>query len=197
MDGASQPEELIHEAARLGIPHLGLADRDSVYGLVQAHKAAADTGVHLVCGATLTVQDHPAVTLLVQNMTGWSRLCRLLTVGRAGQDKGWAKVTVEDLAAHSAGLFCLLRPGWSREMASWVGEAFGDRVRVVDLDQQIEIVRRRGRRPGVDTTRVDGGGRLEAPHEEQHQQQPSTAGRYMCLSGPFHGRSSRKSASKP
>ncbi|HTR50828.1 MAG TPA: error-prone DNA polymerase [Kofleriaceae bacterium] len=55
LEGASHPEELIEEAHRLGLRSLALADRDGVYGMIRAHVKAKELGVHLVCGAQLTV----------------------------------------------------------------------------------------------------------------------------------------------
>jgi error-prone DNA polymerase len=141
LDGASQPNELVEAAARAGVAHLGLCDRDSVYGLVQAHKSASEQGVHLVCGAHLTVglESDPlssgaapaaGVALLVSERVGWSNLCRLLTLGRAAQPKGRSRVSVGALAERSAGLFCVVRPGWSAEAAAPLREAFGARLSV-------------------------------------------------------------------
>ena len=67
LDGASQPAELIEAAAKAGVEHLGLADRDGVYGLVQAHVAAKEHGIHLLAGATVTVIGQPAVVLYPEN----------------------------------------------------------------------------------------------------------------------------------
>jgi len=55
LEGASHAEELVEEAHRLGIGSLALTDRDGVYGMVRAHVKARDLGVHLICGAQLTV----------------------------------------------------------------------------------------------------------------------------------------------
>ncbi|MBV8761362.1 MAG: PHP domain-containing protein, partial [Deltaproteobacteria bacterium] len=55
LEGASHAEELVEEAHRLGIRSLALTDRDGVYGMVRAHVKAKELGVHLVCGAQLTV----------------------------------------------------------------------------------------------------------------------------------------------
>ena len=131
LDGASQPEELVSASAEAGIGHLGLVDRDSVYGLVQAHKRASETGVHLVCGATLTVRDRPAVVVLVEDRQGWSNLCRLLTAGRENEQKGRSSLPVPALLEHSGHLTCLLRSGWTREAAGDLREAFGDRLGIL------------------------------------------------------------------
>ncbi|MBW1879288.1 MAG: PHP domain-containing protein, partial [Deltaproteobacteria bacterium] len=44
LEGASHPEELVEAAARAGVSHLGVVDRDGVYGLVRAHKVAREQG---------------------------------------------------------------------------------------------------------------------------------------------------------
>jgi error-prone DNA polymerase len=130
LDGASQPAELVEAAAAAGATHLGLADRDAVYGLVQAHKAAQEHGVHLLCGATITVIGRPAVVLHAESLAGWRSLCHLITHARADVTKGTAQVDVAMVAAHSEGLQCLLRPGWTGEHAEPLRDAFGDRLGV-------------------------------------------------------------------
>jgi len=55
LEGASHPDELIEEAHRLGLPSIALTDRDGVHGIVRAHVKARALGVHLICGAQLTV----------------------------------------------------------------------------------------------------------------------------------------------
>src|SRR5215207_3025890 len=55
LEGASHPEELVEEAHRLGLRSIALTDRDGVYGMVRAHVKARDLGVHLICGAELTI----------------------------------------------------------------------------------------------------------------------------------------------
>src|SRR5512139_800706 len=55
LEGASHPEELVEEAHRLGMRSIAITDRDGVYGMVRAHVKAKELGIHLVCGAQLTV----------------------------------------------------------------------------------------------------------------------------------------------
>ncbi len=55
LEGASHSEELVEEAHRLGVRSIAITDRDGVYGMVRAHVKAKELGVHLVCGAQLTV----------------------------------------------------------------------------------------------------------------------------------------------
>ena len=140
LDGGSQPHELIEAAAAGGVGHLALADRDCIYGLVQAHKAARDLELHLISGATVTVTGRPAVVLLAEDRKGWQNLCRLLTVARGGdlpddpavgwRGKGRVGIDARVLAEFSEGLTCILRYGWSGTWAELLREAFGDRLAV-------------------------------------------------------------------
>ena len=55
LEGASHPEELVEEAHRIGIRSIAITDRDGVYGMVRAHVKAKELGMHLICGAQITV----------------------------------------------------------------------------------------------------------------------------------------------
>src|SRR4051794_14496103 len=44
LDGASHPEELVEEAARLGIEALAVTDHDGFYGIVRFAEAAREVG---------------------------------------------------------------------------------------------------------------------------------------------------------
>lgn len=55
LEGASQPDELIEEAHRLGLEAVAVTDRDGVHGMVRAHVKARELGMGLLCGAQLTV----------------------------------------------------------------------------------------------------------------------------------------------
>src|SRR5271169_3231580 len=55
LDGASYPEELVAEAARLGLSALALTDHDGLYGVVRFAEAAKQAGVPTVFGAELTL----------------------------------------------------------------------------------------------------------------------------------------------
>jgi len=55
LDGASHPEELAEEAARLGLEALALTDHDGLYGVVRFAEAAGAVGLPTVFGAELTL----------------------------------------------------------------------------------------------------------------------------------------------
>ena len=58
LDGASNPQELVAEAARLELDALALTDRDGFYGVVRFAEAAEEAGLPTVFGAELTL-DRP------------------------------------------------------------------------------------------------------------------------------------------
>ena len=89
--GASHPEELMAEATQLGLAGLGLADRNSVAGVVRAHVAKREIGMTLRYhpGARLVFADGtPDILAYPRDRPGWGRLCRLLTLGNRRAEKG-------------------------------------------------------------------------------------------------------------
>ena len=55
LDGASHPEELVTEAARIGLEALALTDHNGFYGVVRFAEAARAAGLRTVFGAELTL----------------------------------------------------------------------------------------------------------------------------------------------
>jgi error-prone DNA polymerase len=105
--GASLPEDLIDRAAALGHGALALGDRHGVYGAPRFFAAARRAGVRALVGAEVVVEDAGALWLLVEDRTGYSNLCRLLTATAAGRPKGEARATWDRVEEHAAGLHCL------------------------------------------------------------------------------------------
>ena len=123
LEGASHPEELVERAHALGLPGLALTDRDGVYGVVRAHVRARELGVHLICGAEMSLAGGARVVLLAADRAGYANLCRLITRGRRRHAKGECSVTADEVCDHAAGLLALW-PG-----AHWAAEADADRDR--------------------------------------------------------------------
>src|SRR5919109_791229 len=69
LDGGSHPEELVEEAARLGMEALALTDHDGMYGVVRFAAAARALGMPTVFGAELTLA-HPVGRRPPQSRTG-------------------------------------------------------------------------------------------------------------------------------
>jgi error-prone DNA polymerase len=130
--GASAPEELFAMAAHLGLPALGVCDRNSVAGLVRAHEAAKITGVRSIPGCRLELEDGTGLLVYPENKPAWQNLCRLLTIGKRRGGKGACLLRWEDVAEHRRGLRAvLLQDHPDRKMAFRLGrlaDAFGERA---------------------------------------------------------------------
>lgn len=74
--GASEPEEVVVQAARLGYSALACVDRDGFYGAARFAAAAAEVGVNTVFGAELSLDgaDRPPLTVLCRGSEGYRRL---------------------------------------------------------------------------------------------------------------------------
>jgi len=111
LDGASQPEELVVEAHRLGQEALAITDHDGLYGVVRFAEAARRVGLPAVIGAELTLDateratgqmDPPGTHLLVlaRGPQGYRSLSRAIAEGHlATGEKGRTDYRLAELAA--------------------------------------------------------------------------------------------------
>ncbi len=130
--GASSPDELFAAAAVLGYPALGIADLGSVAGVVRAWEAAKTTGVRLIAGTRIVLDDGRGLLLYPTDRPAWSRLSRLLTLGKSRAGKGGCTLGWSDVAAHTEGLIAILLPDQPGEATAChladLREAFGRRA---------------------------------------------------------------------
>ncbi|HSI41884.1 MAG TPA: error-prone DNA polymerase [Xanthobacteraceae bacterium] len=120
--GASHPWEMVQQARQLGLAGLGISDRNTVAGVVQAHAAwrkgpasagtmAPGPGLRLALGARLVFADGtPDILAYPRDRAGWGRLCRLLTQGNQRTTKGKCTLFAADLLGDARGLLCLVLP---------------------------------------------------------------------------------------
>ncbi|MFO8005431.1 error-prone DNA polymerase, partial [Thioalkalivibrio sp.] len=101
--GASHPEELVEQAARLEYSALAITDECSLAGIVRAHQAATETGLQLIIGTGLQMQEGPRLTLLARSLAAYHILCRIITHARRAGRKGHYRIAAADL----------LRPEWA------------------------------------------------------------------------------------
>ncbi len=108
--GTSHPEEMVARAAELGFAGIGIADRNTLAGVVRAHvfareNKAALEGLRVVPGARLAFDDGtPDLLAYPKDRAAYGRLCRILTVGNLRAPKGECRLTFEDLLEHGEGL---------------------------------------------------------------------------------------------
>jgi error-prone DNA polymerase len=121
LDGASEPEALVAEAARLGLEALAITDHDGLYGAVRLAQAARDTGVKTVFGAELSLAadrvertgvndpEGAHLLLLARDLDGYRSLSKAIGDARlAGSGKGRAVYDLEELGARAAGRWTVL-----------------------------------------------------------------------------------------
>lgn len=106
--GASSPSELFEQAKLLGLTALGIADRNSLAGIVRAHEAAKETGVRLVVGCRLDLSDGTSLLVYPTDRMAYSRLCRLLSIGKSRAGKGKCSLNWDDVVAWNEGLIAIL-----------------------------------------------------------------------------------------
>jgi error-prone DNA polymerase len=105
--GASHAEELMLQAAHLGLDGIGLADRNSVAGVVRAHliKREKELALKYHPGARLVFADGtPDILAYPRDRPAWGRLCRLLTRGNLRAEKGECILYLDDLLEFIEGL---------------------------------------------------------------------------------------------
>ncbi|MEU4691195.1 error-prone DNA polymerase [Actinoplanes sp. NPDC023714] len=100
LDGASHPEELAEEAARLGLTGLAVTDHDGFYGVVRFSQAARELGLPTIFGAELSLgltrsQNGEAdpegahLLALAHGHEGYARLARVISQAQLrGGEKG-------------------------------------------------------------------------------------------------------------
>ncbi|MBB4837684.1 error-prone DNA polymerase [Sphingomonas kyeonggiensis] len=137
--GASSPEDLFRQAALLGLPALGIVDRNSVGGVVRALVAAEQFSalgvpIRMIAGCRLDLVDGSSVLVWPEDRAAWSRLTRLLTLGKSRADaqkgeKGQCFLHWDDLADAAQGLVGALVPGLADTgdpvSLRWMADIFG------------------------------------------------------------------------
>ncbi|MGE4404304.1 error-prone DNA polymerase [Pseudomonas sp.] len=108
--GASSPEELFAAAAMQGYPAIGISDIGTVAGVVRAWEAQKATGVRSIAGARVDLACGRRLILYPTDRPAWSRLTRLLTVGKRRAGKGKCELHWHDLAPWSEGMIAILLP---------------------------------------------------------------------------------------
>jgi error-prone DNA polymerase len=126
LEGASLPEALVEQAAKLGMSALGILDRDGLYGAPRLYTTAKKLGLRSHVGAEVSVNDlglqvQPAawqphtiperpvrLSLLCESQTGYRNLSQLITGYKLRQKtKADGVATLRELRERCEGLVCL------------------------------------------------------------------------------------------
>jgi error-prone DNA polymerase len=127
LHGASHPKEFVEQAALLGHAAIGIADRNSLAGVVRAYEAwekltperLAELGAaarpRLLVGARLVFRDGtPDILAYPKDRKAYARLSRLISIGKLRADKGECLLDFKDLADFRRGLLLIVIPPLSQ-----------------------------------------------------------------------------------
>ena len=108
--GASHPEEIVLQASAFGYYAIGIADRNSLAGVVRAHIATKEMGVKLCVGARLDLSDGMSFLAYPTDRAAYGRLSRLITLGRRRSPKGKCEIHFIDVLEWGKGMVFLAVP---------------------------------------------------------------------------------------
>lgn len=114
--GASDARDLVKVARELGYDALGIADANTLAGVVRLHTEADGAGMRPVIGCRIETVEGLAFLAYPQDRAAYGRLCRLISTGRmqtlAGewQAKGVCEIDLAMLAAHAEGIHLIVVP---------------------------------------------------------------------------------------
>jgi error-prone DNA polymerase len=120
LNGASLPEDLIHQAIQHDLPAMAIIDTNGLYGAPRFHMTAKKNGMRALIGAELRLDDSKKglreatapdpdrrLSVLVENKTGYKNLCKLLTAGALHRPKREARYSWELIEQYAEGLHCI------------------------------------------------------------------------------------------
>ena len=114
--GASDAVDLVLTARALGYDAIGIADVNSMAGVVRLHSEAETLRLRPVIGCRIETVEGLAFLAYPTDRAAYGRLCRLISAGRMGtldggwQDKGVCEISLAMLAEHGEGVQLILIP---------------------------------------------------------------------------------------
>ncbi|WP_235890885.1 error-prone DNA polymerase [Pararhizobium mangrovi] len=138
--GASHPGELVIQAKAIGHAAIGIADRNTLAGVVRAYTQARKEGLHLLVGTRLETTDGFSCLCYPKDRAAYGRLCRLLTKGKMAAQKGECHFTFDDMLAFMEGQVIVALPPAEVEEASFC-HRLGDLAKAVPDDLWIAMHR--------------------------------------------------------
>ncbi|MDQ3483209.1 MAG: error-prone DNA polymerase, partial [Pseudomonadota bacterium] len=108
--GASDSIELVLAALELGMDSIGIADRNTLAGVVRIHSACRGAGLKPLIGCRLDLADEASLLAYPIDREGYGRLSRLLSLGKMRAAKGECELSLADVAGHSEGIAFIAWP---------------------------------------------------------------------------------------
>ncbi|WP_316203753.1 error-prone DNA polymerase [Bradyrhizobium sp. SZCCHNS3051] len=120
LHGGSHPQDYVHQAAEYGLTAIGIADHNTLAGIVRAYSELSNDRLSyrpkLLYGARLVFTcGTPDILVYPCDRAAYGRLCQLLTRGKRGSDadkvaKGDCRLSFEDLFEFIEGQLLVLMP---------------------------------------------------------------------------------------
>jgi error-prone DNA polymerase len=108
--GTSDAIELVLRALALGMDCLGIADRNTLAGVVRMHSACKGAGLTPLIGCRLDLTDAPSLLAYPIDREGYGQLSRLLSLGKMRAEKGECELALKDVADHADGIAFIAWP---------------------------------------------------------------------------------------
>ncbi len=113
--GGSHPQAYVHQAAELRLPVIGIADHNTLAGVVRAFKELDNPKIEhkprLLIGSRIVFIDGtPDILVYPRDRAAYGRLCQLLTKGKRGEGtlKGECLLKLDDLLEFAEGQLLVL-----------------------------------------------------------------------------------------
>ena len=116
--GGSDPRDYVRQASELGLPVIGIADHNTLAGVVRAYKELGNPELKhkpkLLIGSRIVFIDGtPDILVYPRHREAYGRLCQLLTRGKRGDDlnqtaKGECHLRLDDLLEFAEGQLLVL-----------------------------------------------------------------------------------------
>jgi error-prone DNA polymerase len=111
--GGSHPQEYVHQASEFGLPAIGIADHNTLAGVVRAHSELENPELKhkpkLLIGSRLVfTDDTPDILVYPRDREAYGRLCQLLTRGKRAAEKGECHLKLDDLCEFAEGQLVVL-----------------------------------------------------------------------------------------
>ena len=113
--GASHPQEYVAQGVAYGLAAIGVADRNTVAGVVRAHAAALEmraegATLRFLPGVRLVTEDGFEAVTYPMDRAAWGRLCRLLTAGNRRTRKGECRFSFREMLEAAEGQVFVAMP---------------------------------------------------------------------------------------
>ena len=143
--GASDAVDLVLQARALGYDAIGIADANTMAGVVRVHTEAKTLKLKPLIGCRIETVEGFCFLAYPTNRAAYGRLCRLISAGRMRtldgewQEKGACDISLAMLADHAEGVQLILMPprdlaqqftvpAWATNVVGLGGEAVQDRI---------------------------------------------------------------------